>query len=410
MSSIVKKSIFQIGVLAKAVYVGLGEPSSSKWQYVFDGIDDYVQLPVIPLFVGDMVELDIDYLSGAETRKLIDDPTTPTTSRAYINISSANLITYNNTIIDIVNLPSGSSLVEGSPYSFKINVLADANLGMVGRHGTVLSDFANFPIKNLRITRANPTDQYPDLFWPMDDGPDTTVMSQTIPHNHKTDGTESFDSDGAVWLDYETEAAPQYAGVAGYETLAERAVLSGLSEHAEAVASCREGLVRNGDFRFGDNGGWAAYQDGVLTANNGVCTITAGSANYANATQEVPNTANGGLYKVTFDFKIPASGIEYGSFMVRVYDGNVNGTILYQSPVLVGPSGMAFGTDWVTHTFYVTASTSNLWLYPRANVQPGDSAQYRNFSIHKTTNQQVLSPYVNHGEYVNFNEENWENV
>lgn len=45
MKSIIKKGIVQRSVLSQAVWTRLGKPSSSLWQYNFDGIDDYATLP-----------------------------------------------------------------------------------------------------------------------------------------------------------------------------------------------------------------------------------------------------------------------------------------------------------------------------------------------------------------------------
>ncbi|WP_052501278.1 hypothetical protein [Vibrio fluvialis] len=66
------------------------------------------------------------------------------------------------------------------------------------------------------------------------------------------DGTVTYDSATGVVTNFKKDAG-HYAGVAGYETVAERTLLSGLSEKNEAVASAFEGEIKNGDFRFGSS-------------------------------------------------------------------------------------------------------------------------------------------------------------
>lgn len=393
MSSIVKKSIFQIGVLAKAVYVGLGEPSSSKWQYNFDGIDDYVQLPVIPLFVGDVVELDIRIPNPVTQDGMVILADTTIAFRNLLYTQSQGVITAgnNNIFLDGVKLTENTQYpTDNKKHTIKVELEQSFNLNAVGvqLRGTSLGRFFRGGLLNLRITRANPTDQYPDLFYPMDDGPGTTVMRQTIPHNHKTDGTESFDTDGAVWLDYETEAAPQYVGVDGYETLAERAVLSGLSEHDEAVASCREGLVKNGDFRFEDSSFFEGVNGGILDSieNNTLTWI---------------QPQAGAFRGVRIDNDIFNVIVEQNKDYVVTFDQNEN--------VVISIYDKSYGLIAVLNDgdVFNTGANNEIIFYIGAT----DAGQFTisNVSLRKATEQQVLTPYVNQGEYVNFNEENWEN-
>ena len=99
------------------------------------------------------------------------------------------------------------------------------------------------------------------------------------------DGTVTCDSATGVVTDFKKDAG-HYAGVAGYETAAERALLSGMSASNEAVCSAYEGHLRNGDFRFGDNG---------LIINETYATY-----NIADGTLQISNTQlTGGYVKVS---------------------------------------------------------------------------------------------------------------
>ena len=68
------------------------------------------------------------------------------------------------------------------------------------------------------------------------------IQAQASQHGHKTDGTETYDSETQVWLDLQTEVDPKYGDIA--------------ADFNEAFARAQEGDVLNGDFRFGDNGDW----------------------------------------------------------------------------------------------------------------------------------------------------------
>ncbi|WP_180980614.1 phage tail-collar fiber domain-containing protein [Vibrio diazotrophicus] len=65
------------------------------------------------------------------------------------------------------------------------------------------------------------------------------------------DGTVTYDSATGVVTDFKKDAG-HYAGVVGYETVAQRAAISGLSAQNEAVCSAFEGSIKNGDFRLGN--------------------------------------------------------------------------------------------------------------------------------------------------------------
>lgn len=387
MPSIKPKRKYIAELIALGLYGG-----GKRWQYNFDGIDDYSRFLVpIPLFAGDVVEFDFiaNTQQAYKNSYFLDGSSSSNRLYLYDNFHE-NTLSYNAAVSTITMDGSGAVItpLDGESHHVVLTLRAEAELGFLGARYT-MTEFANKVIKNLRITRANPTDQYPDLFWPMDDGwANNPVMRQTIPHNHKTDGTESFDMDGAVWLDYETEAAPQYVEVTGYETLAERAALSGLSEHGEAVASCREGLVRNGDFRFGDNGQWT-NQQGAWTISNGYAEKT--NLAISRYLAETISIVAGDLYLILFTLEITQGDL-------KVFLGDdPEGT---NSALTVTESG--------TYSVVATAGVDNSGLFFRGGTI--SNAILTDIEVRRVTDQQVLTPYVNHGEYVNFNEEGWEYV
>ncbi|MBY7931767.1 hypothetical protein KW447_12280 [Vibrio fluvialis] len=83
-------------------------------------------------------------------------------------------------------------------------------------------------------------------------------------------GTVTYDSATGVVTDF-TKDAGHYAGKVGYETVAERAAISGLSTLNEAVASAFEGEVKNGDFRLGN----ALWSNNTVVENGKLVCQTA---------------------------------------------------------------------------------------------------------------------------------------
>lgn len=166
-----------------------------RWQYNFDGIDDYIQLPTILLFTGDVVEFDFVANTVADTtNSYFIDSTVATSSRAYVISNSSNQLQfYDGTLavkLDGVSIATGAvqTPTDGEVHHIEATVLTDKDVGIVGcRYNFV--EFLNKVIKNLRITRANPTDEYPSLFFPIDDGPDATIVRQTLPTIGNWDGT-----------------------------------------------------------------------------------------------------------------------------------------------------------------------------------------------------------------------------
>jgi len=373
------------------------------FQYNFDGIDDYIQLPTIELLAGDTVEFDFISYVGGETdnqRFLVRDG--GLSSLLYATGAPNGIFDLQGGHIGLldgaINLVGAAYPQDGELHSVKITIVATETIEFLAGSPTltVLDD----TIKNLRITRATPTDLHPDLFYPIDDGwGNNPVIRQTVPHGHKTNGSESFDSDGQVWLDYATEAAPQYVGVTGYETLAERAVLSGLSELTESIASCGEGVVRNGDLRFGDDGSWEIYNEGAqLTIDADGATVSFDGVHDCGLQQTLSEPVVAGqVYTVTFDIETLIAFNYYNNFAALL------GTVLFivDDPLNDG-----------THSFTVLAESTSTEFLVRSALSTNTYGAFRlsNISIRKATSQQVVTTTVNDGEAVNFNESNWEAV
>ncbi|EKO3439479.1 hypothetical protein NTE19_003371 [Vibrio fluvialis] len=136
------------------------------------------------------------------------------------------------------------------------------------------------------------------------------------------DGTVTYDSATGVVTDFKKDAG-HYSGVVGYETVAQRAALSGLSAQNEAVTSAFEGLIPNSDFRFGAvSFGWV-----ITTPANGEITtdgaVLSGSTHmWANYVFEA-NTD----YEITVEIENWTQGnLTVNQYGVGANDGGV-GTI-----------------------------------------------------------------------------------
>ncbi|CAH0528426.1 hypothetical protein CTH30272_02110 [Allocatenococcus thiocycli] len=393
MKALVRKSIIKRSLVSSLVRKTLLATGNKFWQYNRDGIDDYSRfLAPIPAFENDLIEFDIEFTGIAPNTYILDGRVSGLNSEGVLQFNASSALSFSGfTALKVDGVPYTTGMftpATGVTHHIEVTAADLTYLWFIGVRYSV-SGFISAVIKNLGITRAvrDNLDQYPDLFFPMDDGwANNPMMRQTIPHHHKTDGTESYDMDGAVWLDYETEAAPQYVRVTGYETLAERAVLSGLSENEEAKASCREGLVKNGDFRFGDNGSWStAVGSGWTFSTEGATSVNS----TVNCTQLLVLDDS---QEYILDFEIKDTTL--GSLRVEVGSGNFIGSGLVDGNYSVKFTSIA-GADPIY--FYATSGA------PFSGV-------VTNISVRKVTDQQVLTPYVNHGEYVNFNEEGWEYV
>ena len=304
-------------------YINIPESNRHPWQRVskiwnnldgteltFDGDNMYVKwLAGIPIFAGDVISFTL-LASNTPTGNGYLFRTEEDFSFLNLSPGDGNLLYINRCTgtLDGEAIVSESTLwpYDAEEHEVVLTATATGTLGVLGCRCTLTYWFTN-GIKNLVITRANPSEQYPDLSYLLQDGYSTDgKIAQSIPHSRAVDGSVSVDMtdgfvftdwltyvdpkygnkaedinngattvEGGVYFDYETEAAPQYAGVTGYETLAERAVLSGLTELEEAQASAAEGLFQNGDFRFGDIG--TATKNAAasaITISEGKCTVT----------------------------------------------------------------------------------------------------------------------------------------
>lgn len=372
----------------------------ADFQYILDGIDDVILVDT-QLFTGDVVEFDFDYSARSTTAQQFD-VLLDGSDRSYVAINNDLNTWY------VYEASIASVLVDGVPVShldpyvptgneghIVITYSAPCSLETIGSRYTGIEQFNRGFIKNFTVTRANPTDQYPDLSWPINDGwGKNPVIGQTIPHSHKSNGTESYDSNGAVWVDYEIDPAPQYVGVTGYETLSERSALSGLSETGEAIASCREGAVVNGDFRFGDNGDWIPNPDhgGSYTIANGQLT----SISNGNVLSGVDIALEHVLFSITEPYEVTVDVVGFSSATPRYYWFN--------------------GTQWANQTLNLGRNTiivpagSSLHHKLAPGTATNSTIVVSNIEARKLTEQQVLTRYVDNGELINGQESGWQEV
>lgn len=412
-------------------YVNIPEANRHPWERVskvwsnldgteltLNGTSMYVQLPTIPLFAGDVVEFGYvaKMSNNAAVHIFIYGDVPAVSGRLFIyDNDKINIREYENVTLDGVLIDDNATTAptDGEVHTIAATATAaTGNLVYLGKQpsGAYYFDSA---IKNLVVTRANPTEQYPHLSYGVQDGYRADGrIAQSVKHTHKTDGSESVDmADGfvftdwltevdskygnaaedinngattvedGVYLDYETEAAPQYAGDTGYETLAERAVLSVLTELEEAIRSAAEGVVKNGDARFGTafyttaGGGDLSVVDSMVRL-----TITDNTVERAHRTSYFDVLDDGTEYFITFTvgnsgyaagnwIAIPGFSVADKSYQPGTY--TLRGTFSQTSSYVKVHTGLTFPVG-----AYI--KLGNLSVRPVGNaVVPTDEAQRR---------------------------------
>lgn len=111
-------------------------------------------------------------------------------------------------------------------------------------------------------------------------------------------GTTSYDKATGVFTDFEVDVDSKYGDVA--------------STQAEAIARNFEGLVKNGDFRFGDDGSWVAQTGISITTGSASLNVSAVTPLY-----EAIATTSGTEYIIEFSIS------NYVSGGIRARAGNV---------------------------------------------------------------------------------------
>ncbi len=133
------------------------------------------------------------------------------------------------------------------------------------------------------------------------------------------DGTVTNDSITGVTTDY-TKEAGHYAGVTGYETAAERALLSGLSQRNESVCSAFEGILRNGDFRFGE-AFWTFSSGATVTVNDGYVNYVTDGNNFRTSNRAIDAPAISDVFDVEFEITVNAVADDSESLFVGLAVG-----------------------------------------------------------------------------------------
>jgi len=166
-------------------------------QHNFDGIDDYIQLPTIELFTGDVVEFDfVANTQRSIVSNLIDGQVGETTlaNRIIVQLYSNGTFILFNCVASIDGQPIISQVtsypLDGVLHHMVCVVPTTTKLGLISRFTDVSGGYYDNVIKNLRITRSTPTDTHPNLFYPIDDGWDNNpVIRQTLSTVGNWDGT-----------------------------------------------------------------------------------------------------------------------------------------------------------------------------------------------------------------------------
>lgn len=149
---------------------------TALWQYTFNGINNYAMIDqTIAMFTGDVVSIEVKAVQDfSVSRVLVYSDTASTYGRVFVSHTTGYLgaTNYDNLTLDGVPITSGTMQIpdDGEFHVVTITAtVATVNLAVVGGSpvGTVLYDNT---LRNLSVTRANPTTAHPHLAWDIADG------------------------------------------------------------------------------------------------------------------------------------------------------------------------------------------------------------------------------------------------
>ncbi|AUR87158.1 coil containing protein [Vibrio phage 1.097.O._10N.286.49.B3] len=174
-------------------------------------------------------------------------------------------------------------------------------------------------------------------------------------------GTRSYDTATGEVIDYLTDVDPKYGDVA--------------SDLNEAVARNFEGSVKNGDFRFGDDGNWNVNENASISTD-GILLYAVDDSVFSYATQTIVNSETEVEYEIEF-----YADVRLGAFSLAYRD---NTTVYIAQDV----------TESGTHKYRFTIDAANPNAYIRFSRQTGYDTydmSFTNISMRKVTNQPILS-------------------
>nr|WP_319552438.1 hypothetical protein [uncultured Vibrio sp.] len=190
MKTLVRKGIIKRSLVSGLVRRSLLATGNKRWQYNFDGIDDYIQLPDIKLFVGDIVDV-VAYKPVITAAAYVFS--TVDVFDMHFGVSSNNDYLFGGGSVTVnentISSPQSSVPDDNSELSISYTATKEGEISLCGR-GYLAPRFWPGYIKNLRITRANPTEQYPDLSYPISDGwANNPVIREVLVGDGTWDGT-----------------------------------------------------------------------------------------------------------------------------------------------------------------------------------------------------------------------------
>lgn len=162
--------------------IEIAAETTVTYTYTMDSVDDYgVFETAITLNEGDTVSFDAKALTAApidNSQVYIYGETVSVDGRLAVAHTTGSLIAknYTNVTIDGEDAYDATTIVpqDGEYHSFTAEATSDTlTLQFVGTNPEYTIWYSEV-IKNLRVTRANPTLAEPNLYWPMNEGPGVT--------------------------------------------------------------------------------------------------------------------------------------------------------------------------------------------------------------------------------------------
>ena len=159
-------------------------PPDRRWVYTLSGVDDFIQLPAIPLEIGDTVEFDM--VTGPSTglnREIIGP------NPGYIQVTDTglwNIFGFTLTVDGITKETNDLAPIDGAVHKIVATSTGSQSLTYVGCSGGT-SLFSTESIRNLKVG--------PNSFYPLDDGwSGNPVLLDTLGGQHGV--AVNFQEDG----------------------------------------------------------------------------------------------------------------------------------------------------------------------------------------------------------------------
>lgn len=144
----------------------------------------------------------------------------------------------------------------------------------------------------------------------------TKSVAYKFPDSEK--GTRTYNSETGISIDYAKEVDPKYGDVA--------------PDHNEAVARAFEGVIPNGDFRFGNNGDWLAEGE-----DSGSITIDSNGIKMSGNTTNANYASTVGVFSSGETYTIEVFAPYVRNASIRIIFDSTGATIVGRIPVSETP-------------------------------------------------------------------------